>query len=191
VLATTAFGTTLGDDMIFTTTNYADLTGLTLSHGASRLHSADRTTSYLATVPFAHLTTSTIIPLAAYPTSTVTVNGTTVVSGAASGPIALTLGRQPDHHPGLPTADGINAQTYTVKLTRLPESARFQLCHRRAVHRGRSRRSPAIPWRLPLISPRPPEPVLTALNLTGMSAAARHLRQSGPGASRGVDVTGM
>ena len=66
----------------------------------------------------------TVTPVPAYPTSTVKVNGSPVASGAASGPLDLTVGS--NTIPVVVTAvGGLMTQTYTVTVTRLPEVFAF------------------------------------------------------------------
>jgi alpha-tubulin suppressor-like RCC1 family protein/phosphodiesterase/alkaline phosphatase D-like protein len=123
VLATSATGTARGDDLTFTTTTLATLSDLAVTGATLVPGLAWDNTRYTATVPYAvdHIT---MTPVAAFATSSVTVNGTTVVSGTNSGSIYLTTGNNVINIV-VTAADGINTQTYTVTVTRLPEVFAF------------------------------------------------------------------
>jgi hypothetical protein len=123
---TSAGGTTLSADMIFTTAGYnANLSGLALSAGTISPAFSSGVTTYTASV--SNTTTSTTVtPTLSSPTSTVKVNGATVASGAASMPIFLA--------PGLNTItvvvtaqDGVTAKTYTLTVTRILPSPEIQV----------------------------------------------------------------
>lgn len=123
---TSAGGTTLSADMIFTTAGYnANLSALTLSAGPLSPVFSSGVVNYAATA--ANTTTSTTLtPTLASPTSTVKVNGATVASGAASMPIFLA--------PGLNTItvvvtaqDGVTSKTYTLAVTRIQPSPEIQV----------------------------------------------------------------
>jgi gliding motility-associated-like protein len=98
----------------------ADLANLVLSNGTLTPVFASGTTSYTANVANA-ITNITLTPTTGVNTSTVTVNGTAVISGAASGAIALNVG--PNTITTVVTAeDGTTTKTYTVIVTRAPAS---------------------------------------------------------------------
>jgi hypothetical protein len=94
----------------------ANLSNLVLSDGTLAPAFDPNTTSYTAMVP--NSTTSiTETPTAADATSTITVNGTPVASGTASGAIPLAVG--PNTITTVVTAqDGMTTKTYTVTVTR-------------------------------------------------------------------------
>jgi len=94
----------------------ANLTNLKISIGALTPAFATATTSYTRSVGNT-ITNITITPITADPTATVTVNGTPVASGSASGNIALNVG--PNVINTVVTAqDGITKMTYTITVTR-------------------------------------------------------------------------
>ncbi|MCX6864874.1 MAG: cadherin-like beta sandwich domain-containing protein, partial [Verrucomicrobia bacterium] len=82
VVAANGSGTVTGEDMTFTTTTFANLTGLSLSKGILGPSFDSNRTSYAATVPYA-TSSITVTPVTAYATSTVKVNNVTVASGSA------------------------------------------------------------------------------------------------------------
>ena len=94
----------------------ADLSNLAPSVGTLTPGFASATTSYTASVPNA-TASITVTPTVADATATVTVNGTTVTSGAASGPISLAVGA--NVITAVVTAqDTVTTKTYTVTVTR-------------------------------------------------------------------------
>jgi len=98
----------------------ATLSNLVLSAGTLTPAFASGTTSYTASVGNA-TASITVTPTTNDPTSTVTVNGTTVTSGNASAPISLNVG--PNTITTVVTAqDGTTTITYTVVVTRAPSS---------------------------------------------------------------------
>jgi gliding motility-associated-like protein len=98
----------------------ANLTNLTLSAGTLTPVFAAGTTSYTALVSNA-VTSLTLTPTVSNTNSTVTVNGTAVASGTASGAITLNVG--PNTISTIVTAqDGTTTKTYTVTITRAPAS---------------------------------------------------------------------
>ncbi|MCU0779628.1 MAG: cadherin-like beta sandwich domain-containing protein, partial [Akkermansiaceae bacterium] len=123
VTATSAGGRISGENQTFTTTDLARLTGISLSEGQLSPEFAASRTAYLATVPNT-ITGLTVTPVTADAGSTVTVNGTAVESGTASGTIALAVG-----HTNLSVvvtaAGGVTTRTYTIAVTRLPASFTF------------------------------------------------------------------
>ncbi|WP_440108317.1 IPTL-CTERM sorting domain-containing protein [Acidovorax sp. BL-A-41-H1] len=100
------------------TTN-ADLAGLSASAAALSPAFTSGTTSYGATVAFA-TTSTTITPTADIPGSTITVNGVTVASGAASGAIALSPGA--NTITTIVTSSGGTTKTYTLTVNRVPST---------------------------------------------------------------------
>ena len=74
------------------------------------------TTSYTETVNYA-VTSLTITPTTVFAGATVKVNGTSVASGAASGPIALAVGSN-TINTVVTAQDGVTTKTYTLTVTR-------------------------------------------------------------------------
>ena len=94
----------------------AALSGLSATAGALSPAFATATTAYTVAVPNATAST-TITPTVDTPGTTVTVNGVTVASGAASGSIALNVGA--NTITTIVTAlDGSTTKTYTTTITR-------------------------------------------------------------------------
>ncbi|MBD1365073.1 cadherin-like beta sandwich domain-containing protein [Mucilaginibacter sp. ZT4R22] len=101
----------------------ATLSNIVLSDGTLSPGFAAATTSYTASVANA-ITSVTLTPTVNEPNATVKVNGVTVASGAASGPIALVVG--PNVITTTVTAqDGVSTQVYTTTITRAPSSNAF------------------------------------------------------------------
>ena len=100
--------------------NNANLSDLTLSSGTllSPVF-APGTTSYTATV--AAVGKIAVTPTVTDTTATITVNGTPVITGSASGFSTLNVGA--NTIPVVVTAEDGNTQTYTVTVTRLPNNA--------------------------------------------------------------------
>ncbi|WP_264538481.1 beta strand repeat-containing protein [Flavobacterium sp. N1736] len=97
--------------------NISTLNNLTISQGTLNPVFATGTTNYTATVSNA-TSSMTVTPVVTNNTATVTVNGIAVLSGNASGAIALVTG--PNVIPVVVTAqDGITTTTYTVTVTRV------------------------------------------------------------------------
>jgi alpha-tubulin suppressor-like RCC1 family protein len=92
----------------------ANLANLVLSSGTLSPVFSSATTGYAATVPNS-TTTVTVTPTVADSTATVKVNGTTVVSGSASGLVNLIVGA--NAITTVVTAQNGTLQTYTVILT--------------------------------------------------------------------------
>ncbi|MBN8459854.1 MAG: cadherin-like beta sandwich domain-containing protein [Verrucomicrobia bacterium] len=111
-------GTLVGNDMIFTTTTAANLSGLTVSGGALLPDFTGANTSYAVTVPN-DVSMVQVTPVVAVPTSTVRVRRSDVESGTPSRAIQVTVGNNPIGVV-VTAADGINTMTYTVTVTRLP-----------------------------------------------------------------------
>ena len=92
------------------------LTGLVLSAGTLSPAFAIDTSNYTASVPNA-TTNLTVTPTAVRTNATITVNGTPVVSGNASGSLALSVGANPITVI-VTGPNGAPAKTYTVVVTR-------------------------------------------------------------------------
>ena len=100
--------------------NNASLSAFTISRGALSPAFSTNTTSYTASVVNG-VTSMIVTPTTADANATVTVNGITVISGAASQAIALSVGA--NNITVLVTAqDGVTTKTYTVTITRAPSS---------------------------------------------------------------------
>ena len=100
--------------------NIATLSNLVLSSGTLAPAFASGTTNYAADV--ANIVTSiSVTPTTTDATSTLTVNGTAVVSGAASAIIPLIVGLN-TITTVVTAQDGITTDTYTVVVTRAPSS---------------------------------------------------------------------
>ena len=113
-------GLTAGEDRTFTTTTYATLAGLTLSQGDLSPAFSGLGNDYQVTVPFG-AAQLVLTPTLAHTDSAVTVNGVATASGTPSAPVGLTVGQSVI--PVVVTAaDGLNLRTYTVAVTRLPET---------------------------------------------------------------------
>jgi len=98
----------------------ADLAGLATSEGTLDPVFSPGTFSYNLDVAN-QVDSITITPTASEPTATITVNGTSVASGAVSPSISLPVG--PTAIPVVVTAaDGTTTQTYTVNVTRAAAS---------------------------------------------------------------------
>ena len=94
----------------------ANLSNLSLSAGPLNPAFDPDTTSYTASVSNS-VTSTTVTPTVQEPNATVKVNGASVPSGSASGPISLNVG--PNPITTVVTAqDGTTMKTYTVTVTR-------------------------------------------------------------------------
>ena len=120
--ATNSVGTTPGSILSFATPSIdASLASLTTTAGALNPAFDPGVTDYAVTV-FNAVTSATITPATTESHATVTVNGGTVASGAASGALSLVVGT--NSIPIVVTAqDGVTVSTYTLTITRLPPSA--------------------------------------------------------------------
>jgi len=94
----------------------SSLAGLTVSPGSLSPAFSSGTTNYTASV-FNTVTTVTVTPSTTDPNATVTVNGTAVTSGTASGPIALAEGLNTITIV-VTAQDGTTTKTYTLTVTR-------------------------------------------------------------------------
>jgi alpha-tubulin suppressor-like RCC1 family protein len=123
VVATSAGGTVMGDDMTFTPTDFTLLTGLDLSTGTLLPGFSGTNRTYAVTLP-STTGSLTVTPVLKHAASTAQVNGVAVTSGTASSPLNLAPGNNPVNIL-ITAADGINAETYTVIVTRLPQMFTF------------------------------------------------------------------
>ena len=123
VKAVNAGGTATGVDRTFATTQVAGLAGLSLDAVAISPVFESRTTGYLATVPNA-VASVTLTPQALDAAAVIEVAGAVVASGAASTPIPLAVGTTPVAV-RVVSGEGVSTQTYTVNVTRLPETIVF------------------------------------------------------------------
>jgi LPXTG-motif cell wall-anchored protein len=94
----------------------ASLSALTLSEGALSPDFASGTDDYTASVGNS-VSSVTITPTASHSGATITVNGNSVTSGAASGEIALNVGENTIEIE-VTAQDGTTTNTYTVTVTR-------------------------------------------------------------------------
>ena len=94
----------------------ANLTSLAISAGAIFPGFSAATASYFTTVPSAD-STIRVTPTTGVSTSTVKVNGTTVSSGTASGPIPLAIGSNTISIV-VTAQDGVTTKTYTLTVFR-------------------------------------------------------------------------
>ena len=111
-------GQAIGIDNFSITAAAADatLSGLTISAGTLTPAFASSTTGYTASVANA-ISSVTVTPTATDAGATITVNGVSVASGAASASIPLNVG--PNTITTVVTApDGITTKTYTIDITR-------------------------------------------------------------------------
>jgi 6-phosphogluconolactonase (cycloisomerase 2 family) len=97
--------------------NNSNLSGLVLSSGSLSPTFATNTTTYTADVANS-ISTITVTPTRTHANGIITVNGTTVVSGSASGTIALTEGTNTITIEV--TAENATTKTYTITVTRAP-----------------------------------------------------------------------
>lgn len=112
-------GTTKTYTIVVTRQLGAILSGLTAQSGSTNIALlptpfASTTYAYTASVGF-DITSITVTPTAGQANSTITVNGTAVTSGSASGAINLVVGD--NTIPVIVTANGVS-QTYNIKVTR-------------------------------------------------------------------------
>ena len=104
----------------------AGLSGITLSAGTLSPAFAEGTTGYTVSVPYA-ASGLTVTPYAANAGSTVTVNGTGVSSGQASGNIGLTAGAGTVITIEVTSQDGSNTRSYTLTVNRAAGSSNANL----------------------------------------------------------------
>ncbi|MFB5761966.1 cadherin-like beta sandwich domain-containing protein [Paenibacillus medicaginis] len=103
------------------TSSNVNLSGLTLSSGSLSPAFASDTTSYTASVANS-VGSITVTPTVSDSNATVTVNGTEVTSGSASGEISLSVGSSNTITVVVTAQDGTTKQTYTVTVTRASSS---------------------------------------------------------------------
>ncbi|MEN9974519.1 MAG: hypothetical protein RLZZ282_525, partial [Verrucomicrobiota bacterium] len=116
------------------------LAGLALSSGTLTPAFAASTPTYTASVPN-DTTTITVTPTATDSSATVKVNGTSVASGSASGPIALAVGTN-TITTVVTAQDGTTTKTYSVQAIRLDNN--YSAWARRAFTDPNSLNDPAI-----------------------------------------------
>lgn len=98
----------------------ADLANLSTEEGTLTPAFASGTLSYNATVPF-ETESIFVVPTAAHPAASITVNGGPVESGIASAPVDLEVGDN-TLTTVVTAEDGITTRTYTLVVTRLASS---------------------------------------------------------------------
>ena len=99
----------------------ASLANLMMNNGSLSPTFASATISYTAN-EINYISSVTITPTTTDPNATVTVNGTAVSPGTASGPIALVEGGQTVITTVVTAQNGAATKTYTVTVTRAPSS---------------------------------------------------------------------
>lgn len=99
----------------------AALSGLSISEGTLTPGFASGTYAYTASVGNS-VSSLSVTPTASDANATITVNGTAITSGTASGDIALTVGANTVTIV-VTAQDGTTAQTYTVSVTRADNSS--------------------------------------------------------------------
>jgi alpha-tubulin suppressor-like RCC1 family protein len=114
-------GPARGEDVTFATSDVAALKRLTLAGATLWPAFRSELTAYSAAVP-AGTTSITVTATSRSDTATVTLNGVTVPSGAASEAINLVSGNNAIE---VAVAEGGQTRTYTVTVTRLPEIYAF------------------------------------------------------------------
>jgi hypothetical protein len=118
--ATNNYGTAYGTENSFTTATSAYLSSLAVRSGTTAFAltpSFSKTTmSYTASVSY-DVSTITVTPQAEAANATITVNGTAVASGYASGPISLSLGSNTPIYVTVTSQTG-ETNTYIISITR-------------------------------------------------------------------------
>ncbi|MFB9274980.1 cadherin-like beta sandwich domain-containing protein [Cohnella cellulosilytica] len=104
----------------------AGLSGITLSAGTLSPAFAEATTNYTVSVPYA-TSALTVAPYAANVGATLTVNGTGVDSGQASGNIGLAAGASTIIAIEVTSQDGSNTRSYTLTVSRASGSSNANL----------------------------------------------------------------
>lgn len=122
IVASGGGGTVVGEDMTFTTSTFACLSGLELGQGTLFPDFTGSNPNYFATVSFPTAEMS-VNPVALNPTSTVRINGV-VVDGPGGKNIDLAVGLN-EILIEIAAADGVNRLTYTITVSRLPEVFTF------------------------------------------------------------------
>jgi gliding motility-associated-like protein len=103
--------------------NNPKLAWIRLSSGLLSPSFAAATTSYTASVSYT-TASITVTPTAVYPTTTIKVNGLTVISGTASAAIPLIVGANTITLVGT-AQDGVTTKTYTVTITRISNNPKL------------------------------------------------------------------
>ncbi len=116
-------GEVKGADMTFTTTTLARLKALSLSVGTLDPPLAPETNQYAVAVP-SSVNNLHIVPQPEVPGATVTINGAAVDAGGGLS-INLTEGINTIVFV-VTSVDGLSSQNYTLAVTRLPQTFRFQ-----------------------------------------------------------------
>ena len=114
--ACTANNTSEFSNVAVVASSDASLSNLTISSGSLMPAFASTTLGYTDSVTNA-VSSVTVTPTTSDPNATVTVNGTTVASGAASGVIALAVGMN-NINVVVTAQDGTTMQTYTIVVNR-------------------------------------------------------------------------
>ena len=107
--------------VVVSQSNDAKLSGIGLSSGTITPEFNSETTSYTASVPN-EVTSLSVTPTLSHNAAQVSVNGTSVVSGEESAPIALNVGSN-EINVEVTAADGVTIQTYTITVQRQSRSA--------------------------------------------------------------------
>lgn len=123
VVATSTGGVVEGEDMTFTTGTQSTLASLNLGAGVLDPAFAPVKTSYATAVPFSQSSISLVAEVT-HPTAKVTIRGNPVTSGATSGPWPLAEGDNL-FDVVVTSADGLDTETYTVRVVRVPRVFRF------------------------------------------------------------------
>lgn len=165
VVVTNTNGTWRGGNMTFTTNASSTLIGLTTSAGTLVPGFAPVTTTYAVTVPSA-TQRITVTPTAALAEASLAMNGSPAASGVASGQIELSEGDN-EIRVVVTAPDGINTQTYTLIVTRVPERIRFDSPDASPVRLASLKPSGALGFDLGF-HPQPGT-VLTAIRQAGLS----------------------
>lgn len=118
VVATSPNGVSTGDELTFTTSAVSTLTGLSASSGKLGPAFFPEDFDYSLTVGH-EIASLSVIPVAADPSATLTVNGAALASGAASQPMPLGVGDNP-LVVMVRSADGLETLSYRVTVCRLP-----------------------------------------------------------------------
>ena len=123
MLASSDGGSVAGENMTFTTTNAATLSGLEINPGTFWPGFSGSQTEYFVTVSFASDRIS-IHPTALDPSAGIRINSV-VADGSAGTSLPLAVGRN-DISVEVAAPDGVNTVTYRITVHRLPEVFAFQ-----------------------------------------------------------------
>jgi alpha-tubulin suppressor-like RCC1 family protein len=124
LVATSPNGISTGAELTFTTSAVGTLAGLAVSSGKLGPAFAPDVFDYALTVGH-EITSVSLIPVAADPSATLTVNGVAVASGADSQPLPLGEGDTP-LVVTVRAADGLETLVYRVTVSRLPGELVFR-----------------------------------------------------------------